>query len=114
MKIFGREPTLIINAAGSLLTVLAALNLDWLSASAAVAITALITAGITAWATRPIAPSLYVGTITALAAVIAEYGYNASDALVAALGGATIAGFALFGVRPQVSPVPTPAPDDAP
>lgn len=102
--ILGREPALIIGAVGALLTVLAAANLSFLSASAAAAVTALITAAVTAWATRPVAPSLYVGVITAAAALTAEYGFNVSDQMVAALSGAVLAGFALFGVRPQVSP----------
>lgn len=104
MRIFGREPALVIGAIGSLLTVLAALNLPGLSAGAAAAITALITAGITAWTTRPVAPALYVGVVAAGAALIAEYGYQVSDQVVAALSGAVLAGFALFGVRPQVEP----------
>lgn len=104
MKIFGREPALVIGGIGALMTVLAALNLPGLSAGAAAAVTALVAAGVTAWATRPIAPSLYVGVIGAGAVLLAEYNYNVSDEVVAGLGGAIVAGFALFGVRPQVSP----------
>lgn len=110
MRIFGREPALIIGAVGSVLTVLAALNLPWLSAGAAAAITALATAGITAWATRPVAPALYVGVVTAGAALVAEYGFHVSDGVIAALSGAVVAGFALFGVRPQVTPAADPVP----
>jgi hypothetical protein len=105
-KIFGREPALVIGFAGSILTILAALNLPGLTAGAAAAITTLITAGITAWATRPVAPSLYVGFVGAAAVLLAEYNYHVSDEVVAGLGGAVLAGFALFGVRPQVSPAP--------
>ncbi|GHJ11232.1 hypothetical protein TPA0907_55990 [Micromonospora humidisoli] len=109
MRIFGREPALVIGAVGSLMTVLAALNVPGLSAGAAAAITALIAAGITAWATRPVAPALYVGVIGAGASLLAEYGFHVSDGTVAAIGGAIVAGFALFGVRPQVSPAGEPA-----
>ncbi|MEU4367570.1 hypothetical protein [Micromonospora chersina] len=109
MKLFGREPALIIGAIGSLITVLAALNLPGLSAGAAAALTALVTAGVTAWTTRPIAPALYVGVVAAAAALLAEYGFHVSDAAVAAIGGAIVAGFALFGVRPQVTPKADPA-----
>ncbi|MEU4570741.1 hypothetical protein [Micromonospora sp. NPDC023956] len=104
MRIFGREPALIIGAIGSLITVLAALNLPWLSASQAAALTALLAAGITAWTTRPAAPALYVGVVAAGAVLLAEYHLHVSDEAVAAIGGAIVAGFALFGIRPQVSP----------
>jgi hypothetical protein len=109
MRIFGREPALVIGAIGSIITVLAALNLPWLSASQAAALTALLAAGITAWATRPAAPALYVGVVAAGAVLLAEYGLHVSDEAVAATGGAIVAGFALFGVRPQVTPVAEPS-----
>lgn len=109
MKIFGREPALVIGAIGSLITVLAALNLPFLSAGAAAAITALVTAGVTAWTTRPAAPALYVGVVAAAASLLAEYGFDVSDQVVAAVGGAIVAGFALFGIRPQVTPKADPA-----
>ncbi|OKI52844.1 hypothetical protein [Micromonospora sp. CB01531] len=109
MRIFGREPALVIGAIGSLITVLAALNLPGLSAGAAAALTALVTASITAWTTRPVAPSLYVGVVAAVATLLAEYGFHVSDQSVAAIGGAIVAGFALFGVRPQVTPKADPA-----
>ncbi|WP_326564567.1 hypothetical protein [Micromonospora peucetia] len=108
MKIFGREPALVIGAIGSLLTVLAALNVPGLSAGQAAAVTALVAAGITAWATRPVAPALYVGAVAAGAVLLAEYGFHVSDGTVAAIGGAVVAGFALFGVRPQVTPAADP------
>ncbi|MFC4146625.1 hypothetical protein ACFO0M_10190 [Micromonospora mangrovi] len=109
MKIFGREPALVIGAIGSLITVLAALGVPGLSAGAAAAITALVTAGVTAWATRPVAPALYVGAVAAAASLLAEYGFHVSDGTVAAIGGAVVAGFALFGIRPQVTPRSDPA-----
>lgn len=104
MKIFGREPALVIGAVGALLTVLAALNLPGVTAGAAAAITALIAAAVTAWTTRPVAPALFTGVIAAGAVLLAEYGYHVPDGTVAAIGGAVVAGFALFGIRPQVVP----------
>ncbi|AGL13890.1 hypothetical protein [Actinoplanes sp. N902-109] len=62
--ILGREPSLIIGAIGSLLTVLAALGLPWLDAGAAAAITALVSAGIIAATTRPVAPVLRAARLT--------------------------------------------------
>lgn len=108
--IFGREPALIMGAVGAFFTVLAALGLPWLDAGAAAAITALVSAGIIAATTRPVAPALYTGVATAAAALAAEYGLHLSDKLVAAVAAALLAGFALFGIRPQVTPADDPRP----
>lgn len=104
VKIFGREPSLIIGFVAALGAVAAGLNLDWLSAGAAVAIVAAIGTAITAATTRPIAPSLFVGAFVAVAAVLAEYHYHLSDGFIAGVSGVIMASFALFGVRPQVTP----------
>lgn len=109
-KIFGREPSVVIGFGGAAVAVLAALELPWFSAGAAVALVALITAGITAWATRPVTPSLYVGVLTAVAALAAEYGLEWSEQGIAAAGGFILAAFALNTVRPQVTPVIDQAP----
>lgn len=105
MKIFGREPALVIGAIGSLLTVLAAFNMPGLTPGAAAAITAAVTAVIIAVTTRPVAPALFTAAVAAGAALIAEYGYHLSDGTVAAISGAVLAGCALLGIRPQVVPV---------
>lgn len=110
MKIFGREPSLIIGFVGAVVAVLVGAHLPGLSAGAGVAVTALVSAAVTAWATRPVAPSLYVGVVVAVAAVLAEYNLPISDTLLTAISGLVMAAFALFGVRPQV----TPAADRAP
>ena len=110
ITVFGREPALVIGFIAAVVAVLAGMNLPWLSAGAAVAITAAIAAIITAWATRPVAPALYVGTVVAVAAVLAQYQVHVSDVLISAIGGLVLAAFALFGVRPQVTPAGDPAP----
>ncbi|MDR7278946.1 hypothetical protein [Catenuloplanes atrovinosus] len=104
MKIFGREPALVIGAIGSLLTVLAALGTPGIDAGAAAAITSLAAAVIMAITTRPVAPALFTGAVAAGAALLAEYGFAVSEGTVGAISGAVIAAFALFGVRPQVEP----------
>lgn len=109
MKIFGREPALIIGLLGSVLTALAALGMPGVSAGAAAAITAAVAALVTAWATRPAMPALYTGAVTALAALLAEYGLHASDEVVASVSGVVLAAFALL-TRGQVEPVASPAP----
>lgn len=111
VKIFGREPTLWISLIGAVVTWVASAGFDWLNAGQAVAVVALATASITAATTRPIEPALFVGIITAGGAMLAEYGTNLSQESIGALGTVVIAVFALFGVRPQVSPV-EPSPSD--
>lgn len=110
MKILGREPALILAAIGAVLTWGVSLGLDWLNAGQATAIVTAITAVLIAFTTRPVAPGLFVAAVAAGAALFAEYGLNWSDAAVTGLGGIILAGFALFGIRPQV----TPAADQAP
>lgn len=105
-----REPALIIGFITSVVAALVALNLDLLSPGQGAALVAVVGAIITAVTTRPVMPSLYAGAFAAAAALFAEYGLHLSEGLVAAVGGAIIGGFALFGVRGQV----TPANDTAP
>ena len=101
--IWGREPALFLAVAGTLLTVLAALNLPWLTAGQAAALTAFVSAVVMAWATRPAAPALFTGVVAALAAMLVEYGLDVSDEVVAAVTGLVLAVFALI-TRGQVSP----------
>lgn len=108
MKIFGREPALLIGLLGSVLTTLAALKVPGISAGAAAAITAAVAACVTAWATRPAMPALYTGAVTALAALLVEYGLDVSDEVVAAVSGTVLALFALL-TRAQVEPAAAPA-----
>lgn len=98
------EPALIIGFIGSVLTTLATLGISWLPAAAVAAILSALTALASAFFTRPVAPSLYAGAVSAVAAVLAAYGFHLSDAVVAGISGIILAGFALFGIRNQVSP----------
>jgi hypothetical protein len=77
---------------------------SWLSAGAAGAIIALATAIVTAAVTRPVAPALFVGVLTAAVAVIGQYGIHLSDSAVGALTALLLAALAVIGVRPQVTP----------
>lgn len=99
-----REPAVIIGIIGSVLTSAAAMGLDFLTAGQAAAIVAFLTAALIAWRTRPVAPGLFVAAGSALVALMAEYGLHLSDAWVGFLTSLVLGGFALFGVRPQVSP----------
>ncbi|MFI2577689.1 hypothetical protein ACH5AJ_36450 [Streptomyces rochei] len=109
MKLFGREPALWLALIGAVLTWAAGLGLDFLNAGQAVAITTALTGVVIAVTTRPIAPGLYVAAVGLIAALFAEYGLHWSDAAVTGMGGIILAGFALFGIRPQVSPASEPA-----
>lgn len=109
MKIFGREPALIIAFIGAVLTALAAFSFPGVSAGAAAAITALVSGLLIAVTTRPVAPGLFAGLVPAAAAVLAEYKFHASSEQIAVLSGLVLAGFALLG-RGQI----TPAKDQAP
>jgi hypothetical protein len=106
VKIFGREPAAFIAAIGSVLTVVAALNVGFLNAGQAAAATALIASGVIAWATRPIAPALLTGFVSAAAALFAEYHLVVSDEVVGGVSAAVLSLFA-FITRPQVSPQET-------
>ena len=108
MKIFGREPTLYIALIGSVLTWLAGINLDWINAGQATAITTALTGIAIAITTRPIAPGLFVGAFGLVGSLLAEYGTNLSQATIASVGGVILAAFALLGVRPQVTPAADP------
>lgn len=106
LKLFGREPAAVIAALGSIITVVAALNLPWLTAGQAAALTAAVSAVILVATTRPIAPGLVTGVVAAGAALFTEYGLHLSDALVGAVAAAVLAVFALI-TREQVSPQDT-------
>lgn len=99
-----REPALWAAFIGALLTWAAGMNLDFLSAGQATAITTAVAGLIAAFTTRPIAPGLYVAAVGPLAAMFAEYGLQWSDAMVTGTAGLILAGFALLGVRAQVTP----------
>lgn len=110
MKIFGREPALIIGFVGAVLAALAGMNLSFLTAGQAVALTSAVAAVLIAVTTRPIGPSLFVAAFTAVAAFFGEYGLHWSDATISGIGAVILAGFALFGIRPAVTPNFDPAP----
>jgi hypothetical protein len=107
MKIFGREPALWIALIGAVLTTLAGLNLPGLTAGQASALTAFLTAVIMAVTTRPVAPAVFTGLVSAGVALFLEYGVTVPENLTAGLTAVTLAALALFGVRPQVAPAET-------
>lgn len=107
---FSREPALIVGFIAAVLAVVVSFEVEWMTPGQAAAIVAVAGGVITAATTRPVAPGLYAGLVGAGAALLAQYGLNLSEGMVAAVTAAVVAGFALFGVRGQV----TPAHDSAP
>lgn len=107
MKIFGREPALVVGVLGAVLVMLASFNISFLNAGQAAAITAMLASLVMAWTTRPAAPALFTGVIAAGAALMAEYGLMLADAQVGAISAAVLAIFALVA-RQQLHPQETP------
>jgi len=105
VQIFGREPSLWVGLAGAVLTAVAAMNVDFLNAGQAAALTAAFAGVLIAVTTRPIAPALFTAAFVAVAALFAEYGLHLSDAVIGGVMAVILAGFALAGIRPQVEPV---------
>ncbi|MGW0312002.1 hypothetical protein [Streptomyces flavidovirens] len=106
MRIFGREPALVVNSFGAILAILVSFNvgLDSTEAGWLVASLAALFAAIAAALTRPIAPNAFTGLVAVVAATVTAFGFELSAELVASINGAVIAGLALLS-RGQVSPV---------
>lgn len=105
-SIFGREPALVVGFLGAALSVLAAFNLDGLTAEQVALIVAAlgaITGAITAAMTRPVAPGAFVALVGALAALAAGYGLNVGPEVVGTVNGLVLAFLALV-TRGEVSP----------
>lgn len=105
MKIFGREPALIIATISGALSLLVSFNfgLSGEQAGAIVAVVSAVFAAATAAITRPIAPSAFTGLAAAAVALLAAYGFSVSPETVGALNAVVLAVLGLL-TRGQVSP----------
>jgi hypothetical protein len=104
--IFGREPVLYIQFIAAVLGVGVSLGFSWLTGEQAALIVAAINAVFAAWTaalTRPIAPAVFTGAVTALAALVTGYGANLSAEFVGAINLVVVAGLAVL-VRGNVTP----------
>lgn len=108
VKIFGREPALWIAFLSAVVMWAVSLGLDWLNAGQATALVAVIAAILMAITTRPVGPGVFVSALSAVAALFGEYQLHWSDAAVTGLGAIIMAGFALYGIRSQVTPAADP------
>ncbi|AZM51749.1 hypothetical protein DMA15_03450 [Streptomyces sp. WAC 01529] len=107
MKVFGREPALIVNSVGAILSLVVAFNVGLSSAQAGWVVAAIsaVFAAIAAALTRPIAPAAFTGLVAVVASTVAAFGFDVSDGVVASVNGIVIAGL-MFLTRGQVSPIP--------
>jgi hypothetical protein len=114
VKIFGREPTLVLQSLSALLAVFVAVGLPNLSAEQAALIIAALTAVlgvVNALLVRPVAPAAFIGLVGAVAALLAGYGLDVSQAVVGAISAAVVSVLALL-TRVQVTPVADPRPPE--
>lgn len=106
MRIFGREPALIIATISASLSLLVSFGFDGLTAEQAAAVVAVISAvfaATTAAITRPIAPSAFTGLVAAAVVLLAAYGMNVSQETVGAINAVILAVLGLL-TRGQVAP----------
>jgi hypothetical protein len=105
MKIFDREPALIVNTVSALLSLIVTFNIGMSGeqAGAFVAVSSAVFGVIVAEANRPIAKSAFTAAVAAGAALLAAYGLDVSAETVGATNAAALAALALL-TRGQVSP----------
>lgn len=112
MRIFGREPVVVLNALAAVLGLVVSLGITSLTATQAAAIVGVATAvlgAIAAAMTRPVAPQAFTAVVAAGAVLVSAYGYEASQETVGAINVAVLAGLTLL-TRGQVTPTPASAP----
>lgn len=114
MKIFGREPTVIIQTVAGVLAILVAFKIPNLTAEQAGLIIAVIYAllgALNAFLVRPIAPAAFTGLVGASASLLATYGFHLTQEQVGSISTALVSLIVLL-TRVQVSPVNDPRPPE--
>ena len=115
MRVFGREPALIIAAIAGALNLGVTFKLG-ISSEQAGAIVAVITAAagvLTAMATRPIAPAVFKTLVTASAALLSAFGFNLTPEQTGAVTTLVLMVLAML-TRAQVTPASDPRGTDVP
>ena len=106
MRILGREPALWLAAIQAALALLVGFGFDWLSAEQAalwmVAVNAAL-GTVTAFLTRPVAPTIFTHVLAAVVGLVAAYGLDLNQELVAGLNGLIITIVMLIS-RAEISP----------
>lgn len=106
LRIFGREPVVVMNTVSAVLGLVVALGVTGLTQEMAGAIVGFATAilgAVAAAMTRPIAPQAFTAVVASGAALVATFGYEAAPATVAAINTALLAVLTLL-TRGQVTP----------
>lgn len=104
-----REPSLIITAIGTLLTLVAGYGLDFLTPVQAGLIIVVLNAGLGVWnalKVRPVAPAAFTYAVASVATLLATYGIEATQSQIGNINAALLAVLALL-LRGNVSPVET-------
>ena len=112
MKIFGREPVVVLNTLSAVLGRVVSLGVTSLSAETAGGIVAVVSAilgAIAAAMTRPIAPQAFTAVVAAGAVLVGTFGYNVDQATVGAINTVVLATLTLL-TRVQVTPSKPDAP----
>jgi Ni/Fe-hydrogenase subunit HybB-like protein len=112
MRIFGREPVVVMNALAAALGLVVSLGITSLTAEQAGVIVAAVSAvlgAIAAAMTRPIAPQAFTALVAAGATAVAAFGYDVSQETVGAINVLALAGLTLL-TRVQVTPSKPTAP----
>lgn len=112
MKIFGKEPVVVLNTLSAVLGLIVSLGMTSLSADQAGAIVAVVSAilgAIAAAMTRPVAPQAFTALVAAGAVLVAAFGYDVSQSTIGAINTVVLAVLTLL-TRVQVSPSSPSAP----
>ncbi|MEU7032741.1 hypothetical protein ABZ958_03520 [Streptomyces sp. NPDC046237] len=112
MRIFGREPVVVLNTLAAALGLLVTLGITSLTdqqAGAIVGVATAILGAIAAAMTRPIAPQAFTTLVAAGGVLVAAFGYEVSQGTLGAINTFTLAALTLL-TRVQVSPAKPGAP----
>lgn len=112
MKIFGREPVVVLNTLAAVLGLIVSLGVTSLTAETAGAIVGVATAilgAIAAAMTRPIAPQAFTAVVAAGAVLVGTFGYDVDQSTIGAINTTVLAVLTLL-TRVQVSPASPSAP----
>jgi hypothetical protein len=113
IRIFGREPTLIISAIASALGLFASMRVGLSQDQAAAFVVVLngILGVLNALAVRPVAPAAFTYLAGALASLAALYGFQVTDTVMASVNSLIITVLAAI-FRWQVNPADPPKPGE--
>jgi small basic protein len=106
VKLFGREPVVVLNTLSAALGLIVSLGISSLTAEQSGAIVAAVSAilgAIAAAMTRPVAPQAFTAVVAAGAVLVAAFGYDVSQETIGAINTLVLAGLTLL-TRAQVTP----------